>query len=583
MFWAWNFLPRPLTAPNAAMPLTLSAPDRAPTPRSRHPGASSSIVPLAVAITLGLVLAIALVPGPEILTATESETAHGAYLRGLALQKERHTLEAIEAYLLALQKEPFHGRANYEIGWSYWVLGRWADVVRHWEIARDLGVDVAELPEFLDQARQQLEGKLDPLVRVPIGIRAQAPTGGVTSQSPSGGRPPLALELVARFQHYDPNPSHPADHFDRYVFSPKSVHFSPDGKKVYVNALEGFATLVFAGKNPERRTVIIHRYGPAQQPITAGAAGASWGEAPGFAASEAPDRFAGKPVEFATTHGGRYLWISYYRWDYDLLGVFPSAVAVVDTRRDEIVRVIATGPIPKYLAASPDGKWLAVIHWGDNTVGLIDVSGERPEAFRRAALITVGRRLSLEIDQPLDRDRYCGYCLRGAVFTPDSRHLLVGKMGGGGIAVLDVAEKRHLGTVHGMKSTPRHLVLSPDGKTLYVSSNFSGYVAAFRTAELVTAARNGRSRISPLRETHTGAGTRTIALTPDGTLLFAAVHNSSQVMALDATTLDILLEIPADSYPVGLAVSPDGRRLWVTSQGRKLRGGNSVSVYRIDR
>ena len=37
----------------------------------------------------------------------------------------------------------------------------------------------------------------------------------------------------------------------------------------------------------------------------------------------------------------------------------------------------------------------------------------------------------------------------------------------------------------------------------------------------------------------------------------------------------------ADAYPVGAAISPDGTQLWVTSQGRGGKGGNSVCVYRV--
>ena len=37
----------------------------------------------------------------------------------------------------------------------------------------------------------------------------------------------------------------------------------------------------------------------------------------------------------------------------------------------------------------------------------------------------------------------------------------------------------------------------------------------------------------------------------------------------------------ADSYPVGMAISPDDKYLIVTSQGRRSAGGNSVMVFEI--
>jgi len=503
----------------------------------------------------------------------KSETADLAYRQGLGLQQERRTLEAIAAYERALQADPFHARAHWEIGWSYWVLTKWPEVVRHWEIAKELKLDEPELEEYLQRARDQLEGKAEPLVRAAIGTRARwdPPAGG------PAGQKGLSLELVARFQHYDPEPENPADRFDRYVFSPKSVQFAAG--KVYVNALEGFSTLVFDPRAPARSDVIPHRF-KGDEPVFAGEAGPAWAGYPRGAPLER-NRFSGKPVEFASTHGGRYLWVSYYRRDFDKNGILPSAVAVIDTRSDEIVRVIDSGPIPKFLAASPDGRWLAVVHWGDNTVGLIDISAPEPAAFRRAGLIAVGRRLSLDGAETVDRDRYCGYCLRGTVFTADSRYLLVGRMGGGGIAVLDVAAGKHVGTVEGMPPTPRQLELSRDGTRLYVGSNQSGHVSLYPVEDLLRAAKEGRRELKPLREGRTGAGTRTIALSPDGLLVYAAVNNGSKIVVLDADDLHFRLEVPADSYPVGLAVSPDGTQVWVTSQGRGLRGGNSISVYRV--
>ena len=46
---------------------------------------------------------------------------------------------------------------------------------------------------------------------------------------------------------------------------------------------------------------------------------------------------------------------------------------------------------------------------------------------------------------------------------------------------------------------------------------------------------------------------------------------------------DLLGTIAADSYPVGLDISADGQYLFLTSQGRNDRGGNSVDIFRVNR
>ena len=40
-------------------------------------------------------------------------------------------------------------------------------------------------------------------------------------------------------------------------------------------------------------------------------------------------------------------------------------------------------------------------------------------------------------------------------------------------------------------------------------------------------------------------------------------------------------KISADSYPVGLDISKDGRYVLTTSQGREGYGGNSVNIFEV--
>lgn len=41
----------------------------------------------------------------------------------------------------------------------------------------------------------------------------------------------------------------------------------------------------------------------------------------------------------------------------------------------------------------------------------------------------------------------------------------------------------------------------------------------------------------------------------------------------------VLTTIKADSYPVGMDISPDDKELIVTSQGKSGGGGNSVMIF----
>lgn len=508
-------------------------------------------------------------------------SADSLYEQGMELQRENRTKEAIDAYQRALALDPKHARSHYELGWSYWTLRQWDQVIGHWEKALQLKAPYPDLPGFLRAARQNAAGTGEPVVRVPIGTTRTSLNAQTASESTKPSN--LRLTLIARFQQYNPNPSDPADRYEPYIFSPKSVQFDAAGHRAYINALEGYATVIYDPRNLKQIGRIVHRFDARHQALFAGQAGPAWaGYLPDRIPAQ-PNHFSGKPVESALSPDGRYLWVPYYRRDFDQYGVLPSAVAIIDTQSEKIVRVMDTGPIPKYVTASPDGKWVAVSHWGDNTVGLIDTSGGNPETYRRAALLEIARRPDLAAIANTDRDHQCGLCLRGTVFTHDSQYLLVGRMGGnGGVSVVDLKTRKVIGTVHGMRPTPRHLALSPDGRQLYISSSLSGYVSRYNTDEFIAAARGPNSELKPMQEGESGPATRTIAISPDGRLLFAAVNLASSLVVMDAQTLKVLTWIPVDSYPVGLAVTPDGRQVWVTSQGRDRRGGNSLSVYSIE-
>jgi DNA-binding beta-propeller fold protein YncE len=294
----------------------------------------------------------------------------------------------------------------------------------------------------------------------------------------------------------------------------------------------------------------------------------------------------GKPVEMCLSNNDKYLWVPYYRRDYDPVAQEPSAMAIIDVESDKIVRVMPTAPLPKMVACSPDDKFIAVTNWGDNTVHLIDISSGDPKQFQYVAHFVVDYKLNLDnFGKKVDRDVACGLCLRGTVFTPDSNYLFVGRMGGGGIAVFDVKGKRYMGSLFGTKNNVRHLVIK--GDYLYLSSNNDGIVEKTRWKELLHyfLKRQGQKNIQyqQWQTTFTGKGARTITVTEDGKYLFANANMESKISIVRTSDMKTIGSIKADSYPVGMAIDKSNKYLIVTAQGRNNKGGNSVMVYEITR
>ncbi|MBQ5710694.1 MAG: beta-propeller fold lactonase family protein [Alistipes sp.] len=387
----------------------------------------------------------------------------------------------------------------------------------------------------------------------------------------------LRITLTSKRQNY----GGAANTRDNAIFSPKSVNIHPDNSKYYVNSLEGGTTVVFEMGTNRRLKVINHRIGSAHDSL--------WSESSPlyrFEHYRKNNHFMGKPVEAVFSHNGRYLWVPYYKRSYDINAQDPSAVAVIDTQSDEIVRLMETGPLPKMIAVSHDNRTIAVSHWGNNTVGIINIESDNPMEWHHSKLYVVDYVLPLNysLTTHINRDNGSGYALRGTVFTPDDRYLLVGCMGGGGgIAVIDMQEQKYLGRVKGMMVGVRHLVIS--NGYLYLSINGSGYVQRIELDKFIDAATHITQKSIDLNgwtSCKVGAGARTIAVSPCGKYIFAACNIASKLYVVDAEQMKVLATAPVDSFPVGLDVSSCGDTLITTSQGRSGYGGNAVDIFSIE-
>lgn len=391
----------------------------------------------------------------------------------------------------------------------------------------------------------------------------------------------ITVRFADRKQNY---PGGDAATRDADIFSPKSVNIHPSGKKYYVNSLEGCSTVVYDFESGDKIKVIDHTFDDSDSLLWAPESGL-------YEFTHYSDNlkcFKGKPVESTFSHDGRYLWVPYYRRSFDINAQDPSAVAVIDTECDSIIRLFETGPLPKMIATSGDGKLVAITHWGNNTVGVMDISSDNPEEWHYNCCLTVDYRLKLNysLSVSVNRDSGSGYSLRGTVFTPDNRYLLVGCMGGsGGIAVIDLEREKYLGRLTGMMSNVRHLVIK--GGYLYLSVNTKGYVQRIELDKIVEAIPQmpeGKTlQVSGWENCKVPSGARTIVLSPDGRYVFVACNNGRCLAIVDASTMTLSGTVPADPYPVGLDISDDGTLILMTSQAHpSVGGGNAVDIFQVE-
>ena len=203
-----------------------------------------------------------------------------------------------------------------------------------------------------------------------------------------------------------------------------------------------------------------------------------------------------------------------------------SYVYRVDVKTLKIDNVILVGSVPKYVATTPDGRYVIVTNWCTFDASIIDVATQ-----------TEVKRIPL------------GPYPRGIVVTPDSRTAYIAVMGSTTIARIDLTNLT-TSWISTSGSGPRHLVLSPDGRTLYATLNGEG-----RVAKIDPVAGAVQAKVA------TGSNPRSMTISADGKYLFVVNYESGTMSKLDANTM-------ADVQTVRTGYPPDRHHLRPPDQRR---------------
>lgn len=249
----------------------------------------------------------------------------------------------------------------------------------------------------------------------------------------------------------------------------------------------------------------------------------------------------GSPVEAAFSSDAKYAYVSNYAmygngWDPSAVDTCQgknrdqSFVYRVDTSSFAIDQVILVGAVPKYLAVSPDNRYVVVSNFCSLDVSIIDVSS--------------GKEV-----QRID----VGLHPRGIAITHDSSTAYVTVMGGGIIAAIDL-QNFTTRTITNAGYTPRHLVLSPDSSVLYITNNKAGQIRA----------------INPLTDTliksvATGTEPRTMVMSDDGFSLYVVNYKSNTMVKVRTSDMQVIQTLKTGHHPVGITYDAQMRRVWVAN------------------
>ncbi len=251
--------------------------------------------------------------------------------------------------------------------------------------------------------------------------------------------------------------------------------------------------------------------------------------------------YRGAPVEAAFTSDGKLGFVSNYQMygpgfnrpggdGCGLAGWDESFVYRLATDTLEIDQIIPVGAVPKYLAVTPDDRYLLVSNWCSFDVNVIEIgSGEE------VARVEVGRHP------------------RGLAVDPEASTAYVAVMGSTRIAVLDL-EDFSVTWLEGVGSGPRHLIMDPTGRFLYVTLNGEGRVGKIdlQTGQVV-------DRVV------TGSAPRSMTISGDGTALYVVNYNSDTVAKVATDEMEVLQTLPVAHHPIGITFDEVTRRVWVSS------------------
>ena len=229
----------------------------------------------------------------------------------------------------------------------------------------------------------------------------------------------------------------------------------------------------------------------------------------------------GVVVESALSADGKTLFISNFR---------RNSVMFVDLATKKVTQEIKTGTHPKVLVASPDGKNLFAANWASHSVSQIDIA-----TASVVRTLEVGR-------QP-----------RGMAITKSNK-LYVANFFGDSI---DIFEGKDFEQTHRVSTckVPRHLALSPDEKTLYISCLTASQLHAMDVAsETVT------------HKVQIGNAPKSIDVSHDGRYVYSADYGESRSVSVVDTHdwTARILKIPGMDRGSGVAVAPDGKHALVT-------------------
>jgi YVTN family beta-propeller protein len=250
----------------------------------------------------------------------------------------------------------------------------------------------------------------------------------------------------------------------------------------------------------------------------------------------------------AITPDGKFLYALSSGTSYP----YAPYVAVLDTSTNAVVETIALDPSlqPSYAQVSPDGSmlWVSEFSYTQSTPVI---------ALIQTATNTVSGTISLP----------GGLAPNTIVFTPDGKLAYVGAFPQPIVEIVDVSTMTVTGEIYPL-TNPNGLAVSPNGTTLLIPNSGTTRMAVVSetSGEVLTNIPVGDSG----DQTSSGWLWAGVALSPGGSRAYVTNYISANLSVIDTASKKVIANFPTTtvvkgnkSGPVGVLVSSDGSKAYV--------------------
>jgi YVTN family beta-propeller protein len=227
---------------------------------------------------------------------------------------------------------------------------------------------------------------------------------------------------------------------------------------------------------------------------------------------------------------------------------------VIDTATNKAIATVKLTGLPNQCAVTPDGHYVAVPIRDKNAVDIVDVQKQKVVK-------------TLPVSQP-----------HNAFNAGSNRYLFVSAMGANQINIIDLTTMAYSAKVK-VGGIPRPYVVTPDGKTMYVAlTDLHGFmkvdVASGKIQRVAMPAENHTAKQRPFEPSNTL--THGLALSPDGTELWVSSLLDNSLYVYEVKANKITGRVQVGDGPNWVTFSPDGKYVCVSNTGT-----NDVSIIDV--